>query len=318
MRQNTDILLDVEDLSRDYNGRRAVSNISFQLKKGDILGFLGPNGAGKSTSMQMICGVLAPSAGKILVNDIDLLENSQAAKTFIGYLPEQTPVYRDLTVNEYLGYCAQLHRIPRKLRATAIENAKTRCGLSDCSKRLIGHLSKGFQQRIGIAQAILHTPLLIVLDEPTVGLDPIQIHEIRKLILEIGQEHAVILSTHILPEVQLMCNRVQIIHQGHLIFSGEMENINQHKNSVSLILNFRYPPKHEVLASIQGVKKLAALNDGRIRIYTETGHNPIDALVQTSVEQNWGLIELTPEHESLEHIFVKLTNCDQVLTQEFL
>lgn len=318
MRQNTDILLDVEDLSRDYNGRRAVSNISFQLKKGDILGFLGPNGAGKSTSMQMICGVLAPSAGKILVNDIDLLENPQAAKTFIGYLPEQTPVYRDLTVNEYLGYCAQLHRIPRKLRPIAIKNAKTRCGLSDCSKRLIGHLSKGFQQRIGIAQAILHTPLLIVLDEPTVGLDPIQIHEIRKLILEIGQEHAVILSTHILPEVQVMCNRVQIIHQGRLIFSGEMENINQHKNSVSLILNFRYPPKHEVLASIQGVKKLAALNDGRIRIYTETGHNPIDALVQTSVEQNWGLIELTPEHESLEHIFVKLTNCDQVLTQELL
>ncbi|MFN3786154.1 MAG: ABC transporter ATP-binding protein [Thiothrix sp.] len=220
-----DKLISAVGLVRYYAEQCAVDNVTVTLHKGEVLGLLGPNGAGKSTTMQMLTGNLAPSAGEILINGVDLLEQPRHAKQHIGYLPEQPPVYRDLTVEEYLHYCARLRAVPHQQRAEAIERTCERCGLQAVRKRLIGNLSKGFRQRVGIAQAILHNPAVVILDEPTVGLDPIQIREIRRLIRELGQEHGIILSTHILPEVQAVCDRVQILNRGKTVFNDSLQGI---------------------------------------------------------------------------------------------
>jgi ABC-2 type transport system ATP-binding protein len=200
--------LSAQGLSRRFGAHTAVDNIVLELKRGEVLGFLGPNGAGKTTSMQMLTGNLAPSTGSVSVCGVDLLEAPVEAKTHIGYLPETPPLYRDLKVGEYLDLVARLHRVPRARRRAAVDKAQARCGLSDVSRKLIGTLSKGYQQRVGIAQAIVHEPDVIILDEPTVGLDPNQIRDIRALIRELGGSHSIILSTHILPEVEAICDRV--------------------------------------------------------------------------------------------------------------
>jgi ABC-2 type transport system ATP-binding protein len=226
------LLVEAKQLYRYYGKHCAVQNVSFSLRKGQVLGFLGANGAGKTTTMSMLCGNLAPSSGEIRINGVDLLDNPVAAKQYIGYLPDQPPLYKDLTVNEFLHYCAQLHRVPKGEVAAAVAVAQQRCGLNEVTNRLIGQLSKGYQQRVGIAQAILHNPPLIVLDEPTVGLDPIQIKEIRSLIKELGVEHGVILSTHILSEVQETCTDVQIIHQGQLVLNKTLAELDLDKRSL--------------------------------------------------------------------------------------
>ncbi len=219
------MLVVAKGLSRYYSDHCAVDNIDVHLHKGEVLGLLGPNGAGKSTSMQMITGSLAPSAGEIHINGIDLLDEPRKAKQQIGYLPESPPVYRDLTVMEYLHYCARLRNVPASQRQESVGRVCERCGLQDVGRRLIGNLSKGYRQRVGIAQAILHNPAVVILDEPTVGLDPIQIHEIRHLIRELGQEHGIILSTHILPEVQAVCDRVQILNHGRTVFNDSLQEV---------------------------------------------------------------------------------------------
>lgn len=225
MINHQDSLIMASGLSRFYSDHCAVNNLDLVLKKGEVLGLLGPNGAGKSTTMQMLTGNLAPTAGEILIHGIDLLDEPRKAKQQIGYLPEQPPVYRDLTVDEYLHYCTRLRNMPSAQRKEAAERASERCGLQEVGKRLIGNLSKGYRQRVGIAQAILHNPAVVILDEPTVGLDPIQIREIRSLIRELGQEHGIILSTHILPEVQAVCDRVQILNRGKTVFNGTLEGV---------------------------------------------------------------------------------------------
>ena len=217
-------LVQVENLSRFYQNYRAISHLSFTLKAGEVLGFLGPNGAGKSTTMQVITGNLAPSEGEVSIAGHDILEAPRAAKQHLGYLPEHPPVYRDASVDEYLRYCARLHRIARGQVIASVDRVKQLCGLEDVGRRLIGNLSKGYQQRVGIAQAIVHDPQVVVLDEPTVGLDPIQIREIRALIRTLGSQHSVILSTHILSEVQATCDREQIIRAGELIYSASTES----------------------------------------------------------------------------------------------
>lgn len=219
------MLVNASGLSRHYNNHCAVESLHLTLGKGEVLGLLGPNGAGKSTTMQMISGNLAPTSGEIFIGGIDLLDEPRKAKQQIGYLPEQPPVYRDLSVSEYLHYCARLRSLPSGRRKEAVERACERCGLTDVSARLIGNLSKGYRQRVGIAQAILHNPPVVILDEPTVGLDPIQIREIRKLIRELGQEHGIILSTHILPEVQAVCDRVQILNRGKTVFNDTLDGV---------------------------------------------------------------------------------------------
>ncbi|GAO36605.1 ABC transporter ATP-binding protein [Sulfuricella sp. T08] len=223
----TKITVSIKDLSRSYGSRSAVRNIGFELRQGEVLGLLGPNGAGKTTTLQMLAGCLAPSTGAIEICGINLLERPREAKALLGYLPETPPLYRELTVDEYLRLAARLHRIPKHEIADAVDKARQRCGLIEVGKRLIGNLSKGYQQRVGIAQAIVHNPRVVIMDEPTVGLDPIQIREIRSLIRELGGEHSVILSTHILPEVESVCDRIQIMNQGKLVFGGDMTELKQ-------------------------------------------------------------------------------------------
>jgi len=302
-------LVTAAGLYRYYNQHCAVNDVSFELSRGDVLGFLGPNGAGKSSTMQMLSGNLSPSAGEIIINGIDLLDRPKDAKREIGYLAEQPPVYRELTVNEYLDYCARLNRIPRERRAQALATAKDRCGLADVATRLIGNLSKGYRQRVGIAQAIIHTPAVVILDEPTVGLDPLQIREIRSLIRELGEDHGIILSTHILPEVQATCNRVQIIHQGRLVFADTAAGLDARMSATSLVARFGNPPDVSRLLALPGVAEVAALDDGRMRI-DFTGDSPAEALVEQAVAGGWRLQELTAERHTLEQIFIELTTGD--------
>lgn len=212
---NTETLISVEGLSRYYDDYCAVHEISFDVSRGEVLGFLGPNGAGKSSTMKMICGVLAISDGAVTIAGNDVTNNPGEAKQHIGFLPETPPLYHDLSVDEYLLYCARLRRVANSENRNALDNCKERCGLRNSGKRLIGNLSKGYQQRVGIAQAIIHSPAVVILDEPTSGLDPNQIIEIRQLINELGHDHSVLLSTHILSEVQSTCNRVLIINKGN-------------------------------------------------------------------------------------------------------
>src|SRR5690348_11937395 len=281
-------LVKVENLYRYYDQRCAVQDLSFELRSGEILGFLGPNGAGKTSTMQMLSGNLAPSAGRVSIAGVDILEQPKRAKAAIGYLPEQPPLYPDLTVDEYLRYCAQLHRVPRRGIAAAVAQAQERCGLKDTGARLIGNLSKGYQQRVGIAQAIIHSPQVVVLDEPTVGLDPIQIREIRGLIRELGRDHGVILSTHILPEVQMTCNRVQIMHQGKLVYSDTLSRLSDRMRAGSLVAVFGRAPDAAALQGVAGVTTVETLEPGRLRVHF-AADNPAEQIVRLSVERNWRL-----------------------------
>ncbi len=304
-------LIQAEHLHRRYGDTVAVQDVSFELRQGDILGLLGPNGAGKSSSMQMLSGSLAPSAGRILINGIDLLDRPRAAKQQIGYLPEQPPVYGELSVDEYLSYCARIRRVPKTDLKQALQRAKLRCGLSDSGTRLIGNLSKGYQQRVGIAQAIIHNPAVIILDEPTVGLDPIQVREIRELIAELGEQHGIILSTHILPEVQTVCNRVEIIDTGRLVYSADMATLDNRLQSDRLLVAFAQPPATDELAAIDGVKQVDALAADRFRLHLDENTAVVQDIARHAVEQNWGLMELTPEKQTLEQVFVELTSSDR-------
>ena len=305
-------LLTVKNLSRFYGPNCAVNNISFHLQRGEVLGFLGPNGAGKSSTMQVITGNLAPSAGEINICGFDLLDAAKQAKANIGYLPEQPPLYRELTVDEYLNFCAQLNRIEKNQQKTAIERAKDRCGLTQVGQRLINNLSKGYQQRVGIAQAIIHSPAIVVLDEPTVGLDPIQIREIRTLIRELADDHGVILSTHILPEVQMTCDRVQIINRGQLVFSDNISNLNERMQSNSLILGLQHPPAETELAQLKDIENVEVLADNRFRLSHAAENHPAQEIASIAARNDWGLFELSPENKTLEQVFVELTSGEQV------
>jgi len=304
---SANVLVEVNNLSRFYGELEAVKGISFSIRQGEVLGFLGPNGAGKTTTMQILSGNLAPSQGAITIAGHDLLEDPRAAKAAIGYLPEQPPLYRELTVDEYLDYCAALNRIPRTQCTDARETAKEKCGLRGMGRRLIGNLSKGYQQRIGLAQAVIHMPPVVILDEPTIGLDPIQIREIRELIRELGKDHSVILSTHILPEVQTICDRVQIINQGALVLNDSIEGLARHMKNAALTVAFRQPPDLPLLEGLPGVRSVAPLENGRWRLFYDPAQDPADAVVQLAGEHGWGLFEITPERVSLEQIFVELT-----------
>ena len=307
-----EILIKVEELTRLYGPHRAVDDIHFEVRRGEVLGFLGPNGAGKSTTMQMITGNLAPTHGRILINGIDILDRPKLAKAEIGYLPEQPPLYRELSVDEYLRFCARLNRIARARVSQAVNAAKERCGLGDMGKRLIGNLSKGYQQRVGIAQAIIHSPAVVVLDEPTVGLDPIQIREIRHLIRELGGSHSVILSTHILPEVQATCDRVQIINKGRLVLTDSIDGLARRMQTFSLLLKLRHPPALEAMTRLPGIEAVESLEDGRLRVRHAPESSPAEALAEAAVQGGWGLQELVPERRSLEEIFVDITTEEPV------
>lgn len=300
-------LISVNNLVRYYGDHCAVNDISFELAAGDILGFLGPNGAGKSTTMQMLSGNLAPTRGQILINGIDLLDRPGAAKAALGYLPETPPLYRELTVDEYLRYCAKLRRIKKTGITEAIALAKQRCGLLDVGRRLIGNLSKGYQQRVGIAQAILHSPQVIILDEPTVGLDPIQIREIRELITELGKSHGIILSTHILPEVETVCNRVQIINAGNLVYASDMQGLLGRHTTGKFMVSLGRPPSIDDMRAADIIEQVEQQDENNFVVHINT---TADRLAALAVNNNWELHKLVPFEHSLEHIFVNLTLSD--------
>ncbi len=300
-------LIQAEQLTRFYGSICAVKSVSFCVQRGEVLGLLGPNGAGKTTTLQLLTGNLAPTSGRIMINGIDLLTHPKSAKMALGYLPEQPPVYREFTVDEYLIFCAKLNRVLSSKITAAVDLAKQRCGLTNVGKRLIANLSKGYQQRVGIAQALVHQPAVVILDEPTVGLDPLQIQSIRAMIRELKQDHGVILSSHILPEIQAICDRVMIMHNGELVLTDSLSGLQQHMQVATLNILFRQPPTTEQLMTITGIVSVDVRPSGGMRVQYYPEVNPAEAIVIASVQNSWGLYELVPEKFSLEQVFLQLT-----------
>ena len=298
--------LEAKNLSRLFGTNYAVKDVSFNLERGEVLGFLGPNGAGKSTTMRMLTGNLAPTEGAVDICGFDMLEDPKKAKSMIGYLPEMRPLYKELTVDEYLTIAARFHNVPAKKINQSVDRAKDRCGLMHMSKRLIENLSNGYQQRVGIAQAIIHEPEIVILDEPTVGLDPIQIREIRKLIKEIGKNHSVILSTHILPEVEMVCDRVQIINHGSLVFHGSIDELKQQRIGNKLQVGLKKPPALKDLKSINFISDVEKIEGDLFRFHFKTKVDS-EKLANLCVEKKWGLYHIAPDVTSLEDIFAQLT-----------
>ncbi len=298
--------LEAKNLSRLFGANYAVKDVSFNLERGEVLGFLGPNGAGKSTTMRMLTGNLAPTEGAVDICGFDMLADPKKAKSMIGYLPEMRPLYKELTVDEYLTIAARFHNVPAKKINHSVDIAKDRCGLMHMSKRLIENLSNGYQQRVGIAQAIIHEPEIVILDEPTVGLDPIQIREIRKLIKEIGKNHSVILSTHILPEVEMVCDRVQIINQGSLVFHGSIDELKQQRIGNKLQVGLKKAPALKDLKSINFISDVEKIEGDLFRFHFKTNVDS-EKLASLCVEKKWGLYHIAPDVTSLEDIFAQLT-----------
>ena len=307
----TDSLVKVTGLNRFFGATHAVKDLSFELRKGEVLGFLGPNGAGKSTTMKMLCGALAPSSGRVLIDGHDLFTAPLEAKRKLGYLPEHPPLYLDLTVDEYLHYCGRIRGLRNATkRSRAVREAKERCGLRCGGRRLLGALSKGFRQRAGIAQAILHRPAVVVLDEPTAGLDPIQIREIRTLIDELRSEHSVLLSTHILPEVTSVCDRVQILHEGRLVLDSRLDQIAG--GTASLYLELESVPDPAQVRRMLSLEFDAIVPEHAqehcFKLTAEHGGElATPAIAAFVVGQGWGLRELSRHRAGLEELFVALT-----------
>lgn len=303
----TNRILTIENLSHRYTTSWAVRNLSLEIHKTGILGLLGSNGAGKSTTMNIMCGVLNQTAGNVLIEGVDMRKKPEEAKRKLGFLPQTAPLYLDLTVDEYLTHAASLRLMPAKAIRPAVQAAKDRCGITHFSRRLIKNLSGGYRQRVGIAQAIIHQPKLVVLDEPTNGLDPNQISEVRALIREIASDRAVIFSSHILSEVQVLCHDIVMIEAGEIVFSDTIRAFNNYVKPHSLVAHLETPPSAEVILSIPGVSRIELLAEKQIRIFFEDGLDVAGQLVIMSVAQGWNLKELTPDKTSVEEIFSKLS-----------
>ena len=301
-------IVKVENLSHRYSVQWAVKDISFELTRNGIYGLLGSNGAGKSTIMNIMCGVLKQSQGEVYINGISMREQPVAAKKNIGFLPQQPPLQMDLTVEEYLIHCANIRLMESSKVKGAVKEVMGKVGISHFNKRLIRNLSGGYQQRVGIAQAIIHKPGFVVLDEPTNGLDPNQILEVRNLIKEIAEERTVVLSTHILQEVQALCDNIWMINEGNLVFSGALDEFDNYIMPTTLSVSLMAPPAAEDLKAIQGVTAVEELGGIRFRIqFAHNAQDVIERIVETSVARQWRLIEIALEKNSLETVFAELT-----------
>ncbi|MBW9256583.1 MAG: ABC transporter ATP-binding protein [Candidatus Thiodiazotropha sp. (ex. Lucinisca nassula)] len=295
-------LLTTNQLSRSFHHHQIVQPLDLQLSRGDILGLLGPNGAGKSTIMRMICGDLAPSSGEVEICGFDLLEQPRQAKRNIGYLPERPPLHTDQTVDEFLTDCAYLHGLKRPQIDEARSAAKKHCGLEQSGRRLIRKLSKGYQQRVGLAQAIIHDPQLLILDEPSDGLDPAQIRQLRELIKELAADKAVILSSHILSEIQATCNRVVILQQGKSVYNGDITPAEQTCYRLGLEQN----PLESEIAALPAIATAEQLHTDYFLITLEPGYRPSECLEQL-LGRGWQVCELSPASRSLEQLFLQAT-----------
>ncbi|MBF0613693.1 MAG: ABC transporter ATP-binding protein [Magnetococcales bacterium] len=307
----TETMIHLSGVSRSFGSVKALDQIHLEVRRGEVMGFLGPNGAGKTTTMRILAGLLAPTEGSVAVAGVDVLDHPVEARARIGFLPENPPIYGEMTVYEYLGYLATLRRVPGVGLKQAVERAMERCGLTSVRDRLLRNLSKGFKQRAGIAQAIVHSPDVVILDEPTVGLDPIQIREIRALIRELGGEHSVLLSTHILPEVRMTCQRVAVIHQGRIVADDTLDALESRAHgSTMYYLRWRQPPVIETLRQIPGVGSVTPKEEGWL-IRAESPDDPLPELVRLSAAEGWDLRELTQAGGSLEEIFLQLTTREE-------
>ena len=300
-------IVSVKNLSHRYSVQWAVKDVSFEINEKGVTGLLGSNGAGKSTTMNIICGVLNQTQGDVFINGVNLRENPVEAKKNIGFLPQQPPLYTDLTVGEYLRHAAFLRLLEPDKVDEAVDLALEKCSITHFRDRLIKNLSGGYQQRVGIAQAIVHNPQFVVLDEPTNGLDPNQIVDIRNLIRDIAKHHAVLLSTHILSEVQAICDNIYMIESGKLVFSGTMEEFDNYVAPESFIVEFANSPSKEVLENLTENNGIEALEDGSYRIFLKDDISITEKYIQESVKQNWNLKNIYVERASLSEIFAQLS-----------
>ena len=304
------IMIHVENLTKIYGPRTAINNLSFHLEKGEIVGFLGPNGAGKSTTMKILTGFMPATSGKANIAGFDVFENPMGVKRNVGYLPENPPVYQEMQVDDYLDFTARLHQIPSAETKKAVDTVLEKTGLGSVRKRLIANLSKGYRQRVGLAQALIHNPLVLILDEPTVGLDPKQIIEIRELINGLAGEHTVILSSHILPEVTATCQRIIVISQGHIVAEDTLERLSTRLNK-GLIYSMMV--KNPAASAIDAIKRISGVSGvtaagPKLVIEIAPGASELrDKIVETAVKEQMGVLEFSAERVSLEEIFLQLT-----------
>jgi ABC-2 type transport system ATP-binding protein len=318
-------VINVSQLTKVYGTTLAVDKISFEVPKGQIVGFLGPNGAGKSTTLRMLTCYLPPTSGGATVNGFDIFHQSEKVRENLGYLPENVPLYNEMRVEEYLDFRGRLRKMPRDDRRKRIDYVLEHCWLNDVRRKVIGHLSKGYRQRVGLADALLHNPPVLILDEPTVGLDPAQIRETRKLIKGLGRDHTVILSTHILPEVEAVCDRAIFIAGGRIVAQGSPDELRASRRMQARVLVECKGPAKEVetaLARVSGVGNVEILNgagDGRFitaAVRPKESYDVREEVARTVIQHGWPLREIRLEHATLEEFFVQVTANQAVAKSE--
>jgi ABC-2 type transport system ATP-binding protein len=305
----------VNELTKAYGPTLAVDHISFEVDKGQIVGFLGPNGAGKSTTLKILTCYIPPTSGGATINGHDIFHDSIAVRESLGYLPENCPLYTEMKVDEYLDFRGQLRKMDRASRKKRIDYVTDRCWLNPVRKRLISHLSKGYRQRVGLADALLHDPAVLILDEPTVGLDPTQIRETRKLIKDLGGDHTIMLSTHILPEVEMVCDRAIFISSGRIVAQGTLEELrNTRRASARVLVECRGPGRdvEAALARVSGVHHVELTNGQSDNYVTaalkaKEGYDVREEAARTVISNGWPLREVRLEHATLEEFFVQVT-----------
>lgn len=309
-------MIKVSELTKVYGQTLAVDRVSFEVAKGQIVGFLGPNGAGKSTTLRMLTCYLAPTSGGATINGFDIFHQSDKVRENLGYLPESVPMYLEMRVEEYLEFRGRLRKLPRDQRLKRIDYVLERCWLAHVRKKVIGHLSKGYRQRVGLADSLLHNPPVLILDEPTVGLDPTQIRETRKLIKELGGDHTVVLSTHILPEVEFVCNHAIVIASGKIVAQGSPEELRASRRMQARVLVECKGPAKEVetaLSHVSGVGRVEILDgdcDGKYVTFAlrpKESYDIREEVARTVIQRGWPLREIRLEHATLEEFFVQVT-----------
>lgn len=304
-------MIEVRHLTKYYGTLKALEDVSFTVKKGEVIGFLGPNGAGKTTTMRIICGYLSPTDGTVRVGGYDVIENPIEARQLIGYMPETVPLYNEMTVRSYLHYMAAIRKAPKGKRKERVDYVIERCGLKEVVDSIIGTLSKGYRQRVGIAQALVHDPPVLILDEPTIGLDPIQVVEVRQLIKELGNDHTIILSTHILPEVSMTCKTVLIIHRGRIVAEDTPDGLERRlRRSERILVRLQRPPD-DVVSSLERLPNVVKVERVRgesnlLAVEARPGMDIRPMIAEHVVRQGWGLLELRRDEMTLEEIFLNI------------
>src|SRR5438105_2493830 len=309
-------MIKVENLTKRYAGHTAIKDLNFEVGKGEIMGFLGPNGAGKTTTMRILASYMPPSSGRATVAGFDVFEQSLEARAHLGYMPENVPLYNDMRVTEYLGYRAALKAVPHRRVAERVGDVKELCGLKEVEKKVIGTLSKGYRQRVGLADALLHEPDLLILDEPTIGLDPNQIRQVRELIKNIGKQHTILLSTHILPEVEMTCSRVIIINKGKIEASDTPQNLlSQLRTAGGVRVEAKTGADGgvEQLSKLAGVRDVSLETDGEWKTFVlrvESNTDLREEVYRLAVERKWTVRELSRRKATLEDVFVEITQAE--------